>query len=99
MIENSGLTMMEMNRTASDVYKLWDDELNKIYGVVKQELSASEMENLRQKQREWIKYRDSEAEAAASQYAGGTMAPMSQAETKSDLTRDRCYELVNSYMK
>ena len=99
MRNNSGETMMGMNTTASEIYELWDDELNKIYGVLKQELSASEMENLRQEEREWIKYRDSEAEAAASQYAGGTMAPLEQVETKSDLTRDRCYELVNSYMK
>ena len=87
MYKNSGETMREMNMTASDVYKLWDDELNEIYGVLKQQLSSSEMDSLRQKQREWIKYRDSEGDAAASQYAGGTMAPLEQASTEADLTR------------
>lgn len=43
---------------------MWDDKLNEIYGVLKQELPAGKM-----------------------------------SMTKLSMTRDRCYELVNSYFK
>ena len=90
---------MDMKKTASKIYNLWDDKLNEIYGVLKQQLSKSEMDALRQKQRQWIKYRDSQAEAAYNEYAGGTIAPLEEMETKASLTMERCYELVNLYMK
>lgn len=90
---------MDMKKTASKIYNLWDDKLNEIYGLLKQQLSKSEMDALRQKQRQWISYRDSQAEAVYNEYAGGTIAPLLEMETKASLTKDRCYELVDLYMK
>ena len=76
----------------------WDDLLNSIYGVLKTQLSESEMNSLRNKQKAWIKYRDSEADKAFSEYEGGTMAPLEATSVNAELTRQRCYELVNQYM-
>lgn len=92
-------TTKEMKIAASKSYELWDAELNKIYGVLKQNLSKNEMEALKQKQRQWINYRDSQAEEAFNSVGRGTMGPLLEMETKASLTKDRCYELVDLYMK
>ena len=58
-------TTAEMIQAEAEVYKRWDDALNEIYGVLKSQLLKSEMNRLRDKQREWILYRDHEAEKVA----------------------------------
>lgn len=94
-----GDTTYEMKYASSQVLKLWDDALNEIYGVLKSELSSSEMNSLRQKQRAWISYRDKAADKEAAEYEGGTMEGLMRSEVLGSLTRDRCYELVNQYLK
>ena len=94
-----GYTTYEMTNSATQIYTLWDNELNKIYGVLKNQLSESEMNSLRQKQREWITYRDNKAEQDAAEYEGGTMAQLELILSKANTTQERCYELVNWYMK
>lgn len=56
------------------------------------------MRDLKNKQRDWIKYRDSQADEAVAEYEGGTMAPLEYNSVRVELTRKRCYELVNQYM-
>ena len=34
---------IEVRRIAAESYQMWDDKLNEIYGVLKQELPADEM--------------------------------------------------------
>ncbi|HEY9576606.1 MAG TPA: lysozyme inhibitor LprI family protein, partial [Pseudobacillus sp.] len=92
-------TTVEMREAEAAAYKKWDDALNDIYGVLKTQLSSSEMTSLRDKQREWIKYRDRTAKAEAAAYEGGTFASVQYVSTQARLTRERCYELVNIYMR
>lgn len=80
-------------------YERWDDALNEIYGVLKTTLTTSEMENLRNEQRDWILYRDYEAEVAAKEFEGGTFEEVTLISVKQQLTKDRCYTLVKNYMK
>lgn len=94
-----GYTTAEMLSSASKIYKLWDDELNKIYGVLKTQLSASEMNDLRQKQREWIAYRDKKAAADAAEFAGGSMEGLEEVLSKANTTQERCFDLVDIYLK
>ena len=94
---NNGFTA-ELREMVGKCYTKWDDLLNSIYGVLKTQLSESEMNSLRNKQRSWIKYRDSEADKAAAEYEGGSMAPLEATSVNAELTRQRCYELVNQYM-
>lgn len=101
-LENSpdltGGSTMELRRVAGECFGKWDDLLNEIYGVLKTQLSESEMMNLKNKQRDWIKYRDSQADEIAAEYKGGTMYGFQHNYAKAELTRKRCYELVNQYM-
>ena len=91
-------SMMELRSVVGECFVKWDDLLNEIYGVLKAQLSESEMRDLKNKQRDWIKYRDSQADEAAAEYEGGTMAPLEYNSVRVELTRKRCYELVNQYM-
>ena len=47
-------SMAEMKEQSSKVLKKWDDELNKIYGVLKSQLSSDEMASLKEEQLKWI---------------------------------------------
>ena len=96
---NYGETTLQMQEASSKVLKKWDDALNEIYDVLKTQLSSSEMESLRKEQREWIKIRDARAEQSASEFEGGTMYGLVYTETLGTETKQRCYELVNIYMK
>lgn len=80
-------------------YQLWDDALNEIYGILKTQLTESEMNELRSKQRQWIKDRDETAQKRYDEEGGGTLSRLVKAATLVQLTKDRCYELVNLYMK
>lgn len=92
-------SMAEMKEQSSKVLKKWDDELNEIYGVLKSQLSSDEMASLKEEQLQWIASRDAIAEKEAHEYEGGTMEGLQYTETLARTTKDRCYELVNTYMK
>ncbi|OHW62288.1 hypothetical protein EUAN_13580 [Andreesenia angusta] len=93
------MTTAEMNAEADYYYKAWDDMLNEIWGVLKNQLPADEMENLREIQRDWIVYRDESAKSGASSFEGGSGHYMTYVFIQGGETEERCYELVNGYMK
>lgn len=82
-----------------ETLKRWDDMLNEIYSVLKTTLSVAEMERLRNEQREWIVYRDYEAHLASKAFEGGSFEEVTLVSTKHQITRDRCYTFVETYMK
>jgi len=53
--------------------------------------------DLRKTERLWIRYRDSECDAAEQQIDGGSMAPMTGAICLMQVTNDRIKELKNTY--
>lgn len=95
----AGTTMVELNEQASERYKKWDTQLNEIYEGLKAQLSPEQMDKLREEQRDWIKHRDKTAKEASLKYEGGSMEPLEYVTTQANLTKDRCYELVEKYMK
>lgn len=90
---------IEVRKQAVEKYDLWDDKLNEIYGGLKQQLSSTEMEAVKQEERQWIKDRDAAVKQVEIEEGPGTLAPYAMTMTKLDMTRDRCYELVNLYLK
>ncbi|MGL4772192.1 MAG: lysozyme inhibitor LprI family protein [Clostridium sp.] len=94
----SGVTA-DMVEAEGTVLKRWDDMLNEIYKLLKVQLSKDEMDELTRKQREWIKYRDKTAENEANATGGGSFAGVQYNTTLARITKERCYELVNNYMK
>jgi len=88
-----------LKKVEGERYKAWDDLLNEIYGVLQKQLSSEEMEQLKQEQREWIENRDSKAKEASLKYEGGTMEQLEYVAVLADLTEERCFALVEGYMK
>ncbi|WP_337017958.1 lysozyme inhibitor LprI family protein [Oceanobacillus massiliensis] len=90
----SGMVEQEEER-----YKNWDEALNEIYGVLKEQLDAEQMDNLREEQRNWVEHRDEAAKEASLKYEGGSTESLEYIATQASLTKERCYELVANYMK
>lgn len=78
-------------------YELWDDLLNEIYSVLKEELSKEEFIQLRNLQREWIVERDKVADSAIQDFLGGTLESPIYISVKAFETKKRCYWLVENY--
>ena len=80
--------------------KRWDDMLNEIYALLKVQLTEREMKELKNKQLNWIKYRDKTADNEAyAESGGGSLYNVVYNGSLARLTKERCYELVNIYMK
>ncbi|MDG5789918.1 DUF1311 domain-containing protein [Evansella sp. AB-P1] len=94
-----GTTIAELEEQEFERYNKWDEELNQIYAVLQEQLSREEMNQLREKQRNWISYRDQEAKELSLKYKGGSTESLEYVATQASLTRERCYELVANYMK
>jgi len=90
----SAQTQAEMNAQARPDFKQADAELNKTYQSVLAKLrDAESKQKLRQAQRAWVASRDAEAERAAKQEEGGSMAPTLRYEKMTELTQKRIKEL------
>lgn len=93
-----GETMKELVEQEEARFEKWDAELNKIYGILKEQLTEEQMNNLREEQRNWIKQRDKDAKASSEKYKGGSYESLEYVATKASLSKDRCYELVSKYI-
>lgn len=98
-IEPADSSTYALKNVEGNRYDVWDGLLNEVYGVLKEQLPTEEMEQLRQEQRDWIKYRDENAKEASLQYEGGTMEQLEYVAVLANLTEERCFELVAGYMK
>lgn len=92
-------TTASMTEAANEEYKRWDKALNEVYDELKKQLSENEMADLKKQQLDWISDRDEKAKKASQKYEGGTMGSLEYASTLASITKERCYELVNTYMK
>ncbi|WP_315081817.1 lysozyme inhibitor LprI family protein [uncultured Clostridium sp.] len=89
----------EMRLAARQEYERWDNALNEIYSVLQKQLSSDDMNKLKNEEIKWISYRDDESKKASLQYKGGTAEPLIYGMALAQTTKERCYELVEKYMK
>lgn len=75
-------------------YMLWDDFLNEIWSVLKNDLFESEMAKLTNEQRQWIANKES---IEQTNYDEG-LSTQTYLETISQATRSRCKDLIEGYM-
>ncbi|WP_343008667.1 lysozyme inhibitor LprI family protein [Clostridium celatum] len=92
-------TTIDMKEAVSIEYDSWDELLNEIYGVLQEQLSEEEMKAVREEQIQWLTIRDSKAGESANEVEGGTMEPLVYESSLTQSTKERCYELINNYMK
>ncbi|MFI3209909.1 MAG: lysozyme inhibitor LprI family protein [Peptostreptococcaceae bacterium] len=89
----------EMANGEYERYELWDKFLNEIYKELQSTLSSSEMEALKVEQREWITFRDNQANADADEVRGGTLESVVYNGSLATLTQERCFDLIYDYMR
>ena len=88
---------VEMNEAVSNAITAWDNELNKVYKLLLERLSNSEKENLKAKQRQWIKNRDQKVNSVMT--SGGTMDSINGNSVYYEETKNRTIELAKMYDK
>ena len=84
---------------SSKEYTQWDNMLNEIYNELQNQLSEEEMSKLIEEELDWINTRNEKSEATANKFKDGTIAPFDRIMSAATSTKERCYELVNQYMK
>lgn len=92
--QEEAVTQAEMNETADEMYRLWDDTLNIVWRLLEANLDEAEMEALRKEEREWIASKDAEVQAAGLENEGGSLQPLIEAVKAAELTKARVYELA-----
>ncbi len=94
-----GGSTLEMKSAAKEEYEIWDRALNEIYGVLQKQLSSDDMNKLKDEEIKWIASRDEQAKKDSLKYKGGTAETLIYAISLGQSTKERCYELVEKYMK
>lgn len=84
-----GRTQLDMNACAADEWAVADSILNDTYQAVIRIIEPERVDALREAQRAWVRFRDAECEFQASQFGGGSIAPMIELLCRADLTRKR----------
>lgn len=92
-------TTLDIREGLAIKHAKWNDMLNEVYGVLIEQLPEDEMDVIREEQVEWISIRDEKAVESGKKHEGGTMQPVDYSDSLGESTKERCYELVNKYMK
>ncbi|AXI11105.1 hypothetical protein CUC15_05705 [Oceanobacillus zhaokaii] len=98
-LEPADSTTLSLKEVENERYGIWDDLLNEIYGELKVQLPAGEMDQLKEEQLSWITYRDNSAHESSLKFEGASWEPVEYASVLANLTQERCHELVENYMK
>lgn len=94
METDDSLTQLDYNKMSSELYKLWDDQLNALWKQLKTVLDEDTMTTLTADEKEWIQEKDRKIQEAGADYTGGSLQEEVMNQTGADLTRARVYELA-----
>ncbi|XZH06713.1 lysozyme inhibitor LprI family protein [Clostridium perfringens] len=94
-----GSTQMGMNIISGKQAKLYDAELNEIYDYLKQNLSKEKSKELEKSEMAWIKEKESNIAEIKKQYEGGSVTPLMVNSEVAKESKERCYYLIDNYMK
>ena len=92
---STAMTQMEINQATYAVYQKWDALLNEIYQYLKNTLPDAEFSSLQADEKDWIQKKEAAMAAAATEYAGGSMAPMASNSKGAQYTKERCEYLIS----
>ena len=92
-LENEAMTQTDMNVKSQELYELWDETLNYLWGELKTNLPENDFSQLLEEQRTWIAEKETAVEAAGKDYEGGSMYALAVNSEAADLTEARVYEL------
>ena len=82
----------EMNQKAHELYVLWDDALNELWGKLQDSLPEDEFDELLDEQIQWIEDKENAVEEAGKDVEGGSMYPLITNSEAAEITEERVYE-------
>ena len=82
----------EMNQKAHELYVLWDDALNELWGKLQDSLPEDEFDELLDEQIQWIEDKENAVEEAGKEVEGGSMYPLITNSKAAEITEERVYE-------
>ena len=93
-LEQDTLTQTDMNIKSQELYELWDDALNYLWGELKNSLLEEEFEKLQAEQRIWIEEKEKTIEEAGKEVKGGSIYSLVVNREAARITEERVYELL-----
>lgn len=94
-LQNEAMTQAELNSKAQELYQLWDDALNDLWGKLQDQLPDDEFDRLLDEQLQWIDDKEAAVEEAGKAYEGGSIYPLIVNTEAAQITEDRVYELYD----
>ena len=86
-------TDAETNQYSEQLFKVWDDYINVLWGYIKNNLSESEFNSLKQEQIDWIVNKEDAMDIAGSNK--GSLETYFRNIEATNWTKDRVYQLIN----
>ena len=96
-LEQDTLTQTDMNLKSQELYELWDEALNYLWGELKDSLSEEEFSKLFDEQRIWITEKEKSVEEAGKKVEGGSIYSLVVNMEAAKLTEERVYELYELF--
>ncbi len=92
--EDPGASQADMNVAAQDRFYLWDNLLNQLWGVLKQQLDEETMRDLTNEELAWIAEKEAAVLEAGKEVEGGSLYPLVTGAKAAELTKERVYALM-----
>ncbi len=93
-LDTEPLSQSELNQYSYEMYQIWDDILNTLWGYLKESLSEEEMAALTEDEIAWITDKENQVAAAGAEFEGGSMQPYLENTTAAAQTKERVYVLL-----
>ena len=90
----NAVTQADMNEISGQIYAVWDNALNTIWDILKENKDEESMETLTEEERYWIMRKETVVQEAGAEVEGGTLYSLVVNSKAADLTRKRVYELA-----
>jgi len=84
----------DMNVISGEIYKVWDDALNVVWGILKENLDEESMQKLTEEERNWIAEKEAAVKEAGAECEGGSLYAAVVNYTAAELTKERVYVLA-----
>lgn len=94
LTEDATLTQSDMNALSQEIYMIWDNLLNELWGILKENLDQETMDTLLKEQRIWITEKEVAVKEAGAAFSGGSMATLAANQKAAELTKARVQVLV-----
>ena len=95
LAEDASLSQADMNELSNEIYVVWDEALNELWGILKDTQDENTMNDLLKEQREWIDMKEAEVKKAGEEFAGGSMQALVINQKDAELTKLRVYDLAD----